>query len=193
MGERPGPIPGLGAVILAGGGSRRMGADKASLNWRGRRAVDAVADLARAAGAATIVVAGADLGLPFVADAEAGGGPVGGVLAGAEWLRARGIGRALLLAVDAPGVAPADLARLLAVPPPGAAYAGFPLPAVADLCALPAEALADWPLARLIERAGLAGLAPPRGARGRLRGANTPAEWTRLQRSLSRRAMASRG
>jgi molybdopterin-guanine dinucleotide biosynthesis protein A len=36
----------LGAIILCGGGSRRMGRDKALLDWGGERAIDRVAALA---------------------------------------------------------------------------------------------------------------------------------------------------
>jgi molybdopterin-guanine dinucleotide biosynthesis protein A len=160
----------LGAIILCGGGSQRMGRDKAVLDWGGRRAVDRVADLARAAGAQALVTAGADLGWPWVADDAAGAGPVGGVLAGA---RALGTARLLVLAVDAPTITPGDLAPLLAT---GGCYEGLPLPMVLDAAALPADAEAGWPLRRLVERAGLVALPVPDGALQRLRGANTPEE-----------------
>jgi len=166
----------LGAIILCGGGSRRMGRDKALLEWGGRRAVDCVAGLARAAGAGAIVTAGADLGLPWVPDDEAGAGPVGGVLAGA---RALGTARLLVLAVDAPTVTVEDLAPLLAR---GGFYEGLPVPMVMDAAALPADAEAGWPLRRLVERAGLMALPVPDGALARLRGANTPEEVEALSR-----------
>jgi hypothetical protein len=101
----------LGAIILCGGASRRMGREKAVLDWDGQRAVDLVAALARAVGAQALVTAGADLGLPWVPDDEAFAGPVGGVLAGA---RALGTPRLLVLAVDAPTATAEDLAPLLA-------------------------------------------------------------------------------
>ncbi|MDR7232143.1 molybdopterin-guanine dinucleotide biosynthesis protein A [Caulobacter sp. BE264] len=160
----------LGAIILCGGGSRRMGRDKAALDWGGRRAVDRVADLARAVGAEALVTAGADLGLPWVADDAAGAGPVGGVLAGA---RALGTARLLVLAVDAPTITPGDLGPLLAT---GGCYEGLPLPMVLDAAALPPDAEAGWPLRRLVDRAGLRALPVPNGALARLRGANTPEE-----------------
>ncbi|MFY8210005.1 MAG: molybdenum cofactor guanylyltransferase [Caulobacter sp.] len=160
----------LGAIILCGGGSRRMGRDKAALDWDGRRAVDRVADLARAVGAEALVTAGADLGLPWVADDAAGAGPVGGVLAGA---RALGAARLLVLAVDAPTITPGDLAPLLAT---GGCYEGLPLPMVLDAAVLPPDAEAGWPLRRLVDRAGLRALPVPNGALARLRGANTPEE-----------------
>jgi molybdopterin-guanine dinucleotide biosynthesis protein A len=166
----------LGAIILCGGGSRRMGRDKALLDWGGRRAVDRVADLARAVGAEALIMAGADLGLPWVPDDEIGAGPVGGVLAGAKAL---GTARLLVLAVDAPTVTLDDLAPLLAS---GGFYEGLPVPMVVEAAALPAEAEAGWPLRRLVERAGLTALPVPEGALGRLRGANTPEEFEALSR-----------
>lgn len=164
------PMTSLGAIILCGGGSRRMGRDKAALDWDGRRAVDRVADLACAVGAEALVTAGADLGWPWVADDAAGAGPVGGVLAGA---RALGTTRLLVLAVDAPTITSDDLAPLLAK---GGCYEGLPLPMALDAAALPADAEAGWPLRRLVERAGLVALPVPDGALLRLRGANTPEE-----------------
>lgn len=166
----------LGAVILVGGASSRMGADKAAQVWEGRRAVDLVAELARAAGSRLILTAGGDYGLPFVADPFEGAGPAAGVLAGAARLADEAMSHALLLAVDAPTMEVCDLAPLFAAPDPGAAFAGYPLPAVMALTALPHEARPDWSLRRLIERAGLAALEPPAGLTQRLRGANTPAE-----------------
>jgi molybdopterin-guanine dinucleotide biosynthesis protein A len=158
-----------------------MGADKARLDWDGARAVDLVAKLARAAGAASVVVAGGDLGWPFVDDG--GAGPVGGVLAGVRRLAEDSVMRALVLAVDAPTLKVGDIAPLIAAPSPGAAYQGFPLPMAIDIADLPADAEASWPLERLIDRAGLRRLAAPDEARTRLRGANTPAEQDELLRA----------
>jgi molybdopterin-guanine dinucleotide biosynthesis protein A len=160
----------LGAIILCGGASRRMGRDKAVLDWDGARAVDLVAALARAVGAEALVTAGADLGLPWVPDEAALAGPVGGVLAGA---RALGTARLLVLAVDAPTVTAEDLAPLLVG---GGYYEGLPVPMVLAAGAIPADAEAGWPLRRLVERAGLVSLPAPEGAMARLRGANTPEE-----------------
>jgi molybdopterin-guanine dinucleotide biosynthesis protein A len=166
----------LAAIILVGGASRRMGADKALLDWGGVRAVDRVAQLARDAGAEWVMTAGGDYGLPFVLDAEPLAGPVGGVLAAAAKLREAGANRCLLLAVDAPTITRRDLLPLLRAPAPGAVYAGYPLPAMISLAALPLDAEPAWPLRRLVERAGLAVLdCPPARAR-RLRGANTAEE-----------------
>lgn len=172
----------FGAIILCGGGSRRMGRDKALLRLDGVRAVEVVAGLARAAGAAAVLTAGADHGLDWVPDPSPGGGPVGGVLAGLAALVEHGLHRALVLAVDAPTLTLADLTPLLTAGSPGATYEGLPVPMVLDIAAVPREAAASWPLVRLVERAGLARLSCPEAARFRLRGANTPEEWARIAR-----------
>lgn len=170
----------FGAIILTGGASRRMGVDKALLDWDGQRAVDRVAALATAAGAARVLTAGRAFGLEHVEDPEPGAGPVAGVLGGARVLAAHGLARALILAVDAPTLTVEDLAPLLAAPGPGAFYDGLPVPMTLDLAALPADAETSWPLRRLVERAGLAALPCDEAARPRLRGANTPEERARL-------------
>lgn len=166
----------LGAMILTGGASSRMGADKATLAWDGVRAVDRVAALARAAGAENVVTVGAgDYGLVLVSEEPAESGPAAGVAAGAAALGAMGHTRLLVLATDAPTIARADLAPLLRAPFPGAAYEGLHLPLVVDCAALP-PVEPGWPMGRLIERAGVTRLPVPPGAALRLRGANTPEE-----------------
>jgi molybdopterin-guanine dinucleotide biosynthesis protein A len=166
----------LGAVILVGGASSRMGADKAAQAWNGRRAVDLVAGLARGAGAQVVVTAGGDYGLPFVVDPPGRAGPAAGMLAGARRLAAEGVSHGLFLAVDAPTLELSDLAPLLDAPDPGAAFAGHPLPAFVTLSALPADAPSGLPLWRLLAQAGLAALTCPPERRLRLRGANTVEE-----------------
>lgn len=172
--------PTLGAIILTGGASRRMGTDKAAQLWGGRRAIDHVADLAHALGARVVVSAGdGEFGLPRAPDPSPLSGPVAGVLAGIAMMKDQ-VGRVLVLAVDAPTIRPADLAPLLAADGPGAAFEGQPLPMVLDLAAVPAGAQADWPLRRFVERAGLIQVALDVAVLPRLRGANTPEERDRL-------------
>jgi len=173
----------FGAIILVGGRSSRMGEDKAAIPWDGVRAVDRVAETARAAGAAVVLTAGGDYGLPFVADPSPYAGPVAGVLQGLGALAGRGLTRALVLAVDAPTLTVQDLAPLLEAPAPGAAFDGFPLPMALPTGPTPADAQPDWPLGRLADRMGLARLPCPAGATERLAGANTPLERQALQGS----------
>jgi molybdopterin-guanine dinucleotide biosynthesis protein A len=174
----------LGSIILTGGPSRRMGADKAEVDWAGYRAIDRVHSLARACGAERIVTVGArGYGFAFVADAGPHPGPVAGVITGAQTLKAGGVDRLLVLAVDAPTIALSDLAPLLARAE-GAAYEGLHIPFAAPLDRLSPEAEPDWPLARLVERSGLARLPAPPAALARLRGANTPQEHQALLAEL---------
>jgi molybdopterin-guanine dinucleotide biosynthesis protein A len=173
----------LDAIILAGGASRRMGADKASLMWGGVRAVDRVADLARSLGAGRIVTAGPrDFGLPHAPDPAPLSGPVAGVKAGLRWLGAD-TQLVLVLAVDAPTLQPRDLAPLIAAGGAGAAFDGFPLPMVVQACCAPTDAEDGWALRRFIAAAGLAWLPPDPAATDRLRGANTPQDYAALARA----------
>lgn len=179
----------LGAMILTGGASRRMGGEKAAMDWLGLRAVDRVVALAVAAGASPVITVGpVDYGLPFIADDIPLGGPVGGILAGARRLSAAGVQQMLVLAVDAPTAAVADLQPLLT--PDGGAFEGLNLPLVMRLENLPADAEPGWPVARLIERAGLARHTCAAQAKPRLRGANTPEERQGLLDELARRENA---
>jgi molybdopterin-guanine dinucleotide biosynthesis protein A len=184
----------LGALILTGGAASRMGVDKAHLLWLGARAVDRVAGIARAAGAQVLVSVGpGDYGLRHVMEEQPLGGPVGGVLAGVRALRDLGCDRALVLAVDAPTIRAGDLQWLLAADKPGGAFEGLHLPMVLDIAAVPNEAEAGWPLARLADRAGLMRLPCPQGAGGRLRGANTPQEREALLAELVAWETAQKG
>ena len=166
----------VGAVILAGGNSRRMGTDKAVLKWNGRRAIDRLANLVEELQLTRMVVAGRNYGLPFVLDPFPEAGPVAGVVAGVEALRELGCDAAIVLAVDAPLLAPEDLSPLLAAVYPGAVYEGLPLPMTIAFQAMPKGLSGSAPLNRLAQMAGLATLACPDEARIRIRGANNPEE-----------------
>jgi molybdopterin-guanine dinucleotide biosynthesis protein A len=175
----------LAAIILVGGASSRMGADKAAMSWNGRSAVERLEALARSVGATRVLTAGGgDHGLERVDDPAPGGGPVSGIVAGVAALAASGHGRVLVLAVDAPTIRPDDLAPLLAAGSPGAAYEGLNLPLIMDIAATPDGAGPGWAVGRLIERARLMRLACPPGSAERLRGANTPEERDRLLAEL---------
>lgn len=175
----------LGAAILLGGRSHRMGEDKAALDWNGRSAIDRVFDLAAQVGAGTAFAVGREVpGRPSIVDDRSG--PVGGVILAARGLAEAGCDRALILAVDAPTLTAEDLEPLLGAPE-GAAFEGQHLPMVLPLAALPAEAEAGWPMGRLAERAGLARPPCPPDILLRVRGANTPDERNALLDALVRR------
>jgi molybdopterin-guanine dinucleotide biosynthesis protein A len=56
---------------------------------------------------------------------------------------------------------------------------------VASIAALPAEVSAGWPMARVLEQAGLARLVCTPEASARVRGANTPEERVALLAELA--------
>ena len=181
----------LGAAILLGGRSSRMGEDKAGLDWNGLSAIDRAFGLAAQAGARAAFAVGREVpGRPSIVDDRAG--PVGGVILAARRLREAGCESALILAVDAPTLTLDDLAPLLASPQ-GGAFDGQPLPMVMPLAALPSDAEPGWPMARLAERAGLARPTCPPASLARVRGANTPDERAALLAELVRREGARAG
>lgn len=118
------------AAILAGGLSRRMGADKALLPWGGGTLAGAVRDRL-AAQAAPVAVAGGNadalavLGLPVLPDAWPGRpGPLAGILAAMEWAAGLGAAAVLTAPCDAPFLPPDLAARLGAGPLPAVAASG---------------------------------------------------------------------
>lgn len=140
----------LSAAILAGGQSRRMGRDKASLQLGGQALIERVLAAVRPLGCPSFVVARqatdhAHLGLPVYPDLYPGTGPLGGLYTA---LRHSSTPALLLLACDLPFLTPEFLRFLVeslgqhqaAVPqnPEGlhplcAAYAASCLPAVERL------------------------------------------------------------
>lgn len=125
MSEPPRPPDAIFGLVLAGGASRRMGADKALAVLAGRPLLaHAVARLAPQVGRVAIARDPAlpmpteTATLPRLADPFPGReGPLAGILAGLEWAAAAGAARLQVVPVDAPFL-PADLvARLAAAAP----------------------------------------------------------------------------
>lgn len=123
----------VGGVVLAGGRSRRMGADKASLEWDGvplvARLVAVVAEAARRASprahGPVVVVRSTGQELPalpagteIVEDAVAGRGPLEGLRTGLTALAGRA-DVALVAPTDVPLLVPEVLERLHASLAPG--------------------------------------------------------------------------
>ena len=109
----------VGGILLAGGRSRRMGSDKALLDWHGRPLVLHVAELLRDAVAGPVVVVTAPAqelptlpaGVERAVDLVAGQGPLEGIRTGLEALAGR-VELALVWSVDAPNPRP-EVCRLL--------------------------------------------------------------------------------
>jgi molybdopterin-guanine dinucleotide biosynthesis protein A len=104
------------AVILSGGGGRRLGgADKASLELGGRTLLERA--LGAVSGAAEVVVVGPESDTApaerFVRESPAGGGPLAGLAAGVAALE-HDHDLVVVVAVDMPHVDAGTVARLLA-------------------------------------------------------------------------------
>ena len=91
----------LGIVVLAGGRSTRMGADKAQVTVDGRRLIDRLWN-SLPSHCPRVAVASKNLGVPTVSETPPFGGPVAGIAAGLIELETEWVA---VLAVDAPGSA----------------------------------------------------------------------------------------
>lgn len=175
------------AVLLAGGQSRRMGSDKALLDWQGRPLIAHMLDLLRRAGAARVVVSGDRPDWPGVPDAWPGRGPVGGL---ASTLPHCPDGAVVVVPIDLPCLVPGRISRLLAEleRAPATHFAGHPLP-----CALHLDGAVRDATRRRVEAgpagpsmrrwlASLGATALDAGAADDLRPCNTPADFAALVR-----------
>ncbi len=109
------PVPGTGtrvaAAVLAGGASRRMGADKAALVWQGRTWLEHVRSAAgEATGGVAMVVGGGGAEPWRVPDLTPGAGPLAGLATAWNHTRAPWL---LLCACDMPQLDGAALAPLV--------------------------------------------------------------------------------
>jgi molybdopterin-guanine dinucleotide biosynthesis protein A len=119
------------ALILAGGGARRLGGvDKPLLDLDGKSLLDwIIARLSPQAAPIALSANGdparfAAFGLEVLPDGEfAGQGPLAGLLAGLDWAAAQGAAALLTVPGDTPFIPP-DLATALAPPPACATSAG---------------------------------------------------------------------
>lgn len=125
-----GPL--IGAVVLAGGASRRMGTDKAQLEVDGQRLVDRAVDAAVSVANGGVVVAGPDpgalrSGVICVADPVGPRqGPMAGLLSGWRHLSTqlelenRRLERLVVLSCDLPSIDADVVVRLVAASTDGA-------------------------------------------------------------------------
>lgn len=105
----------MAGVLLTGGGSRRMGRDKATIEIDGRSLAVRAAAVLRAALAGPLLEVGpGHSGLPALVEDPPGAGPLAAVAAAASVLDCSHA--AFVLAVDMPAVTP-ELVRLLAAHP----------------------------------------------------------------------------
>lgn len=179
-------------VVLAGGRSQRMGADKARLRWRGQSLLDHALEQLRGAGCTRVLVSGAYQQYSHVADRYPERGPLGGLASIAEQAPET---RWLVVAIDQPLVDAAMLRPLISGLQTGldsargiCRYGEEPLPMA--LMVQPAtrqwlrtaveSATGHRSLKALHDALRVYTLPADASVRARLRGANTPAEWHAL-------------
>jgi molybdopterin-guanine dinucleotide biosynthesis protein A len=107
---------GTAAIVLAGGFSRRMGREKASLPWGETTLLEHAISIVEPVVDEVVVVLRegqplpAPLSVSIARDPAEGNGPLAGLIAGLEAIRSD---RAFLVSCDAPFLRPALVARLL--------------------------------------------------------------------------------
>lgn len=164
-------------VVLSGGKSTRMQTDKARLEIDGETLLDRARSLLRAAGCDPVLVSGrADLpdGFP---DSHPGGGPAHAILDAAEAMpdTCRGL---MLIPVDMPGLAVADLAPLMETRESRATHwAGFQLPLYLDAGFARPGREEVWSIKRLLAPQSPTVLEPAGNQRDRFANLNTPDEF----------------
>lgn len=187
----------IAVAVLAGGESRRMGQDKASLIWQGKTLLERLVETARQV-VPQVLVAGrarpdpwAFPDVPFLPDARPGEGPLRGLESALTFAAP---GAVLAVACDMPLLSPAALRWLLAqaaLAPPGThglavrnEGAWEPLFSVYFADCLPRVqerlALGQRSLHRLIEAGGFQAADAPPWVCTQLTNVNTPADLAAL-------------
>ncbi len=180
--------------VVAGGHSRRMGRDKALLEWDGTTLLDHAIVRLRAVCAEVRILSGGEprygeRGLPVVVDALAGAGPLAGLAAALAAVEPRPV---VLLGADLPFVTVDLLGHLrdalegwdavVPVPPAGpeplcAAYGAACLEPVTEALASGERRMTSfWPRVR-VRRLGTAELAPFGDPERLFRNLNDPADY----------------
>lgn len=169
-------------VVLAGGRSRRMGRDKASLLWHGRPLLQHMCALLEKAGAGRVVISGDHPQLQAVADRVPDLGPLGGIASVAETLDD---GPILIVPVDMPRLSAGLLQGLVRSNASCACYEGHVMPLWIRLNAAVrvwlAWAIEQTPRQRSLQAlhgafSGIS-LPLPKDRQAELKNLNTPEQW----------------
>ncbi len=179
----------IAAVILVGGKSSRMGQDKASLPYQGKRLVDVVAEVVRRTVTARIYASGEVEGYDSLPDLLAERGPVGGICSSAVRLYKQ-YARALFIPVDMPLIDGELLQLLMTEEKPTCHFEGHPLPCVISLdrktmrqIDAAAQMLARkqrLSVASFLERLEACAISVPSRLEKALTNTNTPGDWKEI-------------
>lgn len=180
----------IAAVILVGGKSSRMGQDKATLPYKGKRLVDVVAEVVRQAGITSIYVSGEMEGYDSLPDLLAERGPMGGICSSAVRL-CLNHSHALFVPVDMPHIHAELLRSLMTEEQKACHFEGHPLPCIIPLDKKTMRQVdaAAQTLARkqklsvksFLATLGAKSIAVPPQLERALANTNTPGEWQEAQ------------
>jgi molybdenum cofactor guanylyltransferase len=185
----------IGAAILAGGKSSRMGQDKANLPYGKGRLIDHMVQLAGMLGCTPIVVSGHVGGYRSVEDQFPHAGPVGGIHAVTQAALKENWPRDwFFIPVDMPLLTPALLRKLLECPHlaqhDGTCFAGKPLPLYLrlndhvlkqiDEAAARLAAGGQMAVRQLLEPLNICHTFCCEAENTQLANANTPGDWERI-------------
>ena len=167
-------------IVLSGGKSSRMGADKAALEIDGRTLLDAAQALLAECGCDPVLVSGRpDLANGF-ADSHPGGGPAHAILDAADAMpgHCRGL---LFLPVDMPALTPADLDPLMSGDARAAHWEGFQLPLFLRADFARPDRSETWSIRKLIGGQSARIHAVPETQADRFENLNTPEAFNRFR------------
>lgn len=129
-------------LILTGGLSKRMGQDKAKLNWEGHSFLEIAWDRLKSLGLAHIFICGEHTTYPSIPDRVNQAGPAYAIINAMQHEAVSHSDLIMVLPIDMPCLQPNDLSPLLQLVKEGAAdsafYQDYPLPCVIKTKALAA-------------------------------------------------------
>jgi len=176
------PLPRIG-LLLAGGGSTRMGLDKALLDFAGRPLIEHMLSVLGALPLARVLVSGSRPEYRGIEDLAPGRGPLGGIASVAVDLPDCEL---LVLPLDMPRLTPELLQRLLDASPAACVrFVGLPLPMRLRVDAPLRDRLRAWlddaqaprALHRLQAQLTIIELRLSPAERPQLQNCNTPEQW----------------
>lgn len=162
-------------VVLAGGKSSRMGANKALFDYNGTPLIEHMSGILERAGIERVVISGDIDGYDAIPDDETFGGPATAILNLFEKLE--NTDAVLAVPVDMPLLAP-ELLEELTAHPDGAWFDGYPLPAL--IARRGDVALDRRSMRALLEATGARPLDLPEEYEAAMANINTPEDWAEV-------------
>lgn len=182
----------IASVILAGGKSSRMGANKAILPYKGARLIDYIADTMKAINL-PVYVSGHIQSFSCIPDTIANLGPLGGIISSVDFLLSQKIHAAIFVPVDMPFINNIVLSSLINVRKNEDAifYQDNPLPlflyfstrVLTILAEFKAHNYQERSIGGFINKLNFHQCVPDSAETIALTNTNTPEQWQKIQES----------